>query len=90
MPFEMGIVGPRQDVAHGLAIAVYQRGIPAVDSGWPVSGQDAPSFFHTTKPRGLGVGLSLARRVLERFGGRLDIDSTPGQGTTVQLHLKSA
>jgi two-component system, NtrC family, sensor histidine kinase HydH len=44
--------------------------------------------FHTTKARGLGVGLALARRVMERYGGRLEIDSTPGRGTTVRLQLK--
>ena len=43
--------------------------------------------FHTTKPRGLGVGLALARRVLERFGGQLEIVSAPGQGTTVRMRL---
>lgn len=46
--------------------------------------------FHTTKSRGLGVGLALARRVIERFGGRLEIDSSPGRGTTVRLHLNVA
>jgi signal transduction histidine kinase len=46
--------------------------------------------FHTTKPRGLGVGLALARRVIERFGGRLEIDSGPGRGTTVRLHMPAA
>jgi two-component system, NtrC family, sensor histidine kinase HydH len=46
--------------------------------------------FYTTKPRGLGVGLALARRVVERGGGRLEIDSAPGRGTTVRLRLKMA
>jgi two-component system, NtrC family, sensor histidine kinase HydH len=46
--------------------------------------------FHTTKARGLGVGLALARRVIERFGGRLEIDSEPGRGTTVRLHMLTA
>jgi signal transduction histidine kinase len=46
--------------------------------------------FHTTKPRGLGMGLALARRVMERYGGRLEIDSTPGRGTTVRLQLQPA
>jgi signal transduction histidine kinase len=46
--------------------------------------------FHTTKPRGLGVGLALARRVVERFGGRLEIDSSPGRGTRVRLHMPLA
>jgi two-component system, NtrC family, sensor histidine kinase HydH len=46
--------------------------------------------FHTTKSRGMGVGLALARRVVERFGGRLVIDSERGQGTIVQLTLQLA
>jgi two-component system sensor histidine kinase HydH len=46
--------------------------------------------FYTTKPRGLGVGLSLARRIVERSGGHMDIESTPGQGTVVTLHLAMA
>ncbi len=46
--------------------------------------------FVTTKTRGLGVGLALARRVLERFGGRLEIASTVGRGTTVTLHMAAA
>ena len=41
--------------------------------------------FYTTKARGLGVGLAMARRVVERAGGRLEIDSAPGRGTAVRL-----
>lgn len=43
--------------------------------------------FYTTKPRGLGLGLPLARRIVERVGGRIDIDSRPGHGTQVRVHL---
>ena len=46
--------------------------------------------FYTTKPRGLGVGLSLARRIIERSGGRMEIESTVGQGTVVHLHMAVA
>jgi two-component system, NtrC family, sensor histidine kinase HydH len=46
--------------------------------------------FVTTKTRGLGIGLALARRVLERFGGGLEIDSRAGAGTVVRVHLKAA
>ena len=63
------------------------------DSGPGMSGAQlarAGKPFHTTKPRGLGVGLALARRVIERFGGRLEIDSGPGRGTTVRLHMNVA
>lgn len=46
--------------------------------------------FFTTKNKGMGVGLALARRVLERNGGFLDIDSAPGEGTTVTIGLRQA
>ncbi len=43
--------------------------------------------FYTTKPRGLGLGLPLARRLMKRLGGSLDIDSQPGSGTRVRLRF---
>ncbi len=43
--------------------------------------------FMTTKPRGLGLGLALVRRVVERLGGRIELDSPAGGGTRVTLHL---
>lgn len=44
------------------------------------------SPFGTTKARGLGLGLPLARRAAGDHGGRIEVDSTP-QGTTVTLLL---
>ncbi|MCB1906179.1 MAG: two-component sensor histidine kinase [Rhodocyclaceae bacterium] len=46
--------------------------------------------FYTTKARGLGVGLSQVRRIVERYGGRIEIDSEPGRGTEVRLYLLAA
>jgi signal transduction histidine kinase len=43
--------------------------------------------FHTTKPKGLGLGLPLARRIVERYGGTLAIASTAGAGTAVTLRF---
>ncbi len=45
--------------------------------------------FFTTKPagRGMGLGLFLARTVLERVGGELKFSSTPGQGTVATVTL---
>ena len=47
--------------------------------------------FFTTKPagQGLGLGLYLAGTLAERLGGGLEIDSTPGVGTTVRFWIKA-
>jgi signal transduction histidine kinase len=36
---------------------------------------------------GLGIGLDTVRRIIESHGGRLGLDSTPGDGTTVWFEL---
>lgn len=46
--------------------------------------------FYTTKKEGLGLGLSLVRRSIERMGGRIRVESTPDAGTVVTLELPTA
>jgi|SRR5215510_2591110 len=41
----------------------------------------------TTKPEGIGLGLFLARRILERHAGRIYLESAEGRGTRVVLTL---
>jgi signal transduction histidine kinase len=43
--------------------------------------------FYTSKAKGSGLGLAVVRRVVDDLGGRLDIRSRPGEGTTVLLGL---
>ena len=45
--------------------------------------------FHTTKPGGLGMGLSISRQIIESHGGRLWAESVPGRGATFQFQLQA-
>ena len=45
-------------------------------------------FFTTKDPdRGTGLGLSISRSIIEEFGGRMELRSEPGEGTTVIVSL---
>ncbi|MBK5354755.1 HAMP domain-containing histidine kinase [Pseudomonas sp. TH41] len=44
--------------------------------------------FFTTKQGGLGVGLVLVKRIMERFGGSVTLGSREGDGTSVRLSFK--
>ena len=62
------------------------------DSGQGVDAQDAPRLFDplvTTKPLGIGLGLSTARNLIENQGGTIRYTGSPGHGAefTVELPL---
>jgi signal transduction histidine kinase len=44
-------------------------------------------LFFTTKPEGTGLGMALARSVVDLHGGALDVQSAPGRGTRVRVRL---
>jgi signal transduction histidine kinase len=46
--------------------------------------------LYTTKARGLGLGLALARVILEKSKGTLKATSLPGQGSTFFVRLMAA
>ncbi len=41
--------------------------------------------FFTRKPEGTGMGLSISRQIAEKHGALMELDSTPGVGTTFRL-----
>jgi signal transduction histidine kinase len=43
--------------------------------------------YFTTKDSGTGLGVAVARGLIEQHGGQLEFKSAPGKGTTVIMHL---
>jgi signal transduction histidine kinase len=44
-------------------------------------------FVTTNKGRGLGLGLPICERIVKNHGGRIEVKSQPGKGTTFTIHL---
>ena len=66
-----------------LAIAVK-------DTGPGISPENMQKLFEplfTTKARGIGLGLAVSRKLAEANGGRIEVESQVGQGSTFTLYL---
>jgi two-component system, NtrC family, sensor histidine kinase PilS len=60
------------------------------DSGHGIGGSDVAHVFEpffSTKPGGSGLGLALVHRILKDHGGDVDVESTPGGGSTFTLRI---
>src|SRR5262249_20161314 len=58
------------------------------DSGPGIAGDNLGKLFDpffSPKERGPGLGLALVQEIIIEHGGRIDVDSTPGVGTTFTL-----
>lgn len=83
----------------GVRLTVWSSGgeahISVADTGVGISEEDRQQIFerfyrvenivHTRE--GTGLGLALVRRILERFGGRIDVESALGAGSTFTVSL---
>jgi signal transduction histidine kinase len=64
--------------------------IEVSDTGGGIPAAALPSVcepFFTTRQDGTGLGLAIAKRYVEQNGGRLEIESQEGKGTTVRVRL---
>ncbi|MBI3880189.1 MAG: PAS domain-containing protein [Verrucomicrobia bacterium] len=69
--------------ADGVAVSVS-------DTGAGISPEQLNRIFepfYTTKKKGTGLGLMIVQRIVRDHGGRIDVESRVGQGTTFRLWL---
>ena len=61
------------------------------DTGPGIAPEIAAQLFQpfvTTKPQGMGVGLSISRTIIEAHGGRIWAEPNPGGGTVFRFTLR--
>jgi signal transduction histidine kinase len=92
------------DPAGGrVAVSLEQTGgqlrVAVLDNGPGVRSQDRELIFDkfrqggdilTGKPQGTGLGLPISRKIIEHFGGTLQLESTPGKGALFVFTLPLA
>jgi signal transduction histidine kinase len=70
--------------------------VDVTDNGPGISYKDQKIIFEkfrqagdalTAKPRGTGLGLHISCRIIEHFGGRIWVSSSPGEGATFSFTL---
>ena len=63
------------------------------DRGPGIAPEHLPKLFEsffTTKSQGMGLGLAIARTLVEAHGGRLRVDNRPGEGAAFHVELPRA
>jgi two-component system sensor histidine kinase HydH len=96
-PHELALAaGAEGRAARGAPVFVSTRlvadcvRIVVADNGRGIKGSDLPRVFdpyYTTKQRGTGLGLPIAKNIIEGLGGAITIESRPGRGTDMRIDL---
>jgi Na+/proline symporter/nitrogen-specific signal transduction histidine kinase len=89
----------RGEVKVSLAVLPHSLRVDVADNGEGIDPAHHREIFEkfrqvgdtlTYKPQGSGLGLSIARQIIERLGGRLWVTSALGQGATFSFTLPLA
>jgi len=88
-----GLDGARRLVVRTTSIDESNVRIEVQDSGTGIAAEKLESIFDpftTSKPDGLGLGLSICRSIIERHGGTISAANNPDRGATFSVTLPVA
>jgi signal transduction histidine kinase len=77
------VIGSGKDALGGIIVSVQDSG-PGLH---PESVDRLFEAFYTTKPDGMGMGLSISRSIVDAHGGRIWASRNAGGGATLQFTL---
>jgi signal transduction histidine kinase len=85
LPPQVTVTG--RDKGNNLEIAVQDNGI-GFDPEQAVRLFTPFTRLHSkAEYEGVGMGLAICRKIVERHGGTIQAESSPGQGSTFRVHL---
>ena len=87
-----GTITVRSGVSQPEAPLTGEAWVEVVDDGCGIAAADLKRIFDpffTTKPvgKGTGLGLSLSYGIVKKHGGRIDVQSEPGRGTSFRVSI---
>jgi signal transduction histidine kinase len=83
-----GVLRISAEAARGRRVSV-----SVADTGVGIAPEHLKRIFdlyYSTKERGSGIGLSMVYRTVQMHDGEIEVQSTPGKGTTFQILLPRA
>jgi two-component system nitrogen regulation sensor histidine kinase NtrY len=88
--FENARLARAREVAISLTPRDGRVHVSVRDDGHGIAADVLPRIFEphfSTRTSGSGLGLAISRRLIESWGGTIEIESTPGSGTEVRIEL---